>query len=132
MLKNENNSNISYLIEESECDNNKINIQDLIDEINKINKINDNDIQNDDLSVALFIDYKLNYTLKELLLICDYYGISKELKINKFNKYEIIQFLVYFESREINSIIVSKRRKLWFYINELKKDKFMKKFILWS
>ena len=30
-----------------------------------------------------------------------------------------------------NSYIVFKRQNMWFNINELKKDKFMKKFILW-
>ena len=31
----------------------------------------------------------------------------------------------------MNKEIVLKRKKIWFYINELKKDKLMKKYILW-
>ena len=69
--------------------------------------------------------------MKELLLICNYYGISKQLKINKCNKDLIVQVLVDFETNYENIDIVSKRKNLWFYMNELKNDKFMKKYLLW-
>ena len=72
-----------------------------------------------------------NFTVKELLLICDYYGFAKELKNNKYNKEQIITILVSFESNLNNYDIVSKRQNGWFYMNELKNDKFMKKFLLW-
>jgi hypothetical protein len=65
------------------------------------------------------------------LLICEYYGFAKDIKNNKFNKQQIIDFLVSFESDQNNSDIVFKRQNLWFYINELKNDKFMKKYVLW-
>ena len=77
------------------------------------------------------INYNENFTVKELLLICDYYGFGKELKSNKCNKEEIIEILVSFESDSNNSEIVFKRQNMWFYMNELKNDKFMKKFLLW-
>jgi hypothetical protein len=64
-------------------------------------------------------------------MICDYYGIAKELKANKYNKDLIIQYLVEYEINPINNDIVFKRQNMWFYINELKNDKFMKKYILW-
>ena len=76
------------------------------------------------------VDYNINYIVKDLLLICDYYGIAKQLKITKANKEQIIESIVIFENDINNSQIVFKRRKLWFYMNELKKDKFMKKYIL--
>ena len=79
----------------------------------------------------MFLDYKLNYTVKELLLICEYYGISKELKINKCCKDIIIQFLVDFESIPLNNTIVLRRQEMWRCINILKNDKFMKKYVLW-
>jgi hypothetical protein len=66
-----------------------------------------------------------------LLLICDYYGIGKELKINKATKDVIIQILLDFEMNPLNSNIVFKRQNMWFYMNELKNDKFMKKYVLW-
>lgn len=83
----------------------------------------------------IFVDiknYDLNYNLKQLLLICDYYGISKGIiKINKMKKSDVIEQIVLFEQDENNSETVEKRKELWYYINELKNDKFMKKFILW-
>ena len=77
------------------------------------------------------INYHENFTVKELLLICDYYGFAKELKTNKCNKDQIIEILVSFESDLNNSDIVFKRQNMWFFINELKNDKFMKRFLLW-
>ena len=76
-------------------------------------------------------EYKINYTVKELLLICEYYGLAKEMKSNKYNKEEIINTLVHFENNPINYDIFMRRQSMWYYINELKKDKFMKKYVLW-
>ena len=81
------------------------------------------------LSASLF--YMENYTVKDLILICDYYGFSKEIKANKLSKELIIQCLVDWELDMKNYKIVKKRQQLWHYINELKKDKFMKKYVLW-
>jgi len=86
---------------------------------------------NDSIYVSNIMNYTDNFTVKELLLICEYYGISKELKANKCKKDVIIQILVDFETNPLNSDIVFKRQNMWFYINELKNDKFMKKFVLW-
>jgi hypothetical protein len=76
-------------------------------------------------------EYKINYNVKDLLLICEYYGIAKELKIQKFCKEMIIYFLVDFENDPLNNTIVLKRKELWHCINLLKNDKFMKKYIIW-
>ena len=76
------------------------------------------------------VNYNINYTIKELMLICSYYGISQIIKNNKCNKEEIISTLVTFESDINNREIVFKRKNMWFYISELKNDKFMKKYIL--
>lgn len=116
---------ISYCVEEVEKeDNNDFNIEELMAEI-------ENAELNDDLTITHIINYRENFTVKELLLICDYYGFAKDLKSNKFNKEQIIEFLVAFESDLANSDIVFKRQNMWFYINELKNDKFMKKFVVW-
>jgi len=84
-----------------------------------------------DLIIPHIIHYHENFTIKELLLICDYYGFGKELKTSKCNKDTIVQCLVHFESKSENNDIVFKRQNMWFYINELKNDKFMKKYVLW-
>jgi len=88
-------------------------------------------VMNTDLMIPYMMHYSDNFTIKELFLICDYYGISKELKANKCTKDLIVQFLVEFETNPDNNDIVFKRQNMWFYMNELKNDKFMKKYVLW-
>ena len=121
--------NISFFLDEEES------IQNFNDDpfdLNEIlQQIEDSEAINDDLIAPNIINYNENYTVKDLQLICDYYGFSKELKANKCNKEQIIQFLVDFELNPNNTAIVFKRQKMWFYINELKNDKFMKKYVLW-
>ena len=121
----------SVIEEELQDDtNNKLELNEL--ELNELlNDVYKHDFTNDDLIIPQIINYSENYTVKELLLICDYYGAAKELKSNKCNKNEIIQFLVIYESNPINTDIVFKRQNMWFYINEIKNDKFMKKYVLW-
>jgi hypothetical protein len=121
------NGNISFtIIEESNSNNsNSENLFQLLDEF---------EIEGNNLNQDMFpylINYNENYTVKELLLICDYYGITKEFKLNKCNKEQIIDMLVNFEANPLNCDIISKRKNMWFYINELKNDKFMKKYVLW-
>jgi hypothetical protein len=94
------------------------------------NYLENNQILNDDL-LPQIINYHENFTIKELFVICEYYGLAKELKSNKCNKEQIINFLVVFETNPNNSAIVFRRQNMWFYINELKNDKFMKKYVLW-
>lgn len=76
------------------------------------------------------MDYDLNYNVKQLMNICDYYGLLKEVRINKFKKEDIIHFLLDFEENPINTLIVYKRKQMWHFMNELKRDPFMKKYIL--
>ena len=129
MSNNKNNKEtISFLlneIEEEEVEENKD-----IDFFHLLNEMESSDL-NDDLQVPQMIHYSENCTLKDLYLICEYYGFLKDVKSNKCNKELVIQILVDFESNPINFSIVSKRQNLWFYINELKNDKFMKKYVLW-
>lgn len=129
-------NNITFFIHEPEDNtnnntiNNNININDLL-------QCYENDVfesyeprDNDDLIVSKMVDYTLNYTVKDLLLICDYYGIAKNLKITKPKKEQIIESLVLFENEATHKGVVNKRKSMWFYMNELKKDKFMKKYIM--
>jgi hypothetical protein len=84
------------------------------------------DYDNDDtLELSLFLHYSENFTVKELMQICDYYGISKKGK-----KEILVQILVDFEIQPLNRDIVSKRKTMWFYLNELKNDKFMRKYLI--
>ena len=134
----QNNENIFFSITDNidkninEIDNNKI----ISDELNNIlNELENNNFKisfnyNENENIAKIINYTLNYKLKDLYLICEYYNIIKEIKQNKCNKEEIINIIVNFENNINNSEIVFKRMNMWFYINELKNDKFMKKFVL--
>lgn len=122
---NEQSDTISYYIEEIvNREKEEINIEEFMAEM-------ENNEFNDDLTVPKMINYHENFTVRELLLICDYYGFAKELKTNKCNKEQIIGILVSFESDLNNSYIVFKRKNMWFFINELKNDKFMKRYLLW-
>jgi len=121
----EQNNTISYYVEEIENqENEEINLEEFMSEI-------ENSELHDDLIIPKMINYRENFTVKELLVICEYYGFAKELKYNKYNKDQIIEILVSFESDLNNCEIVNKRQNMWFYMNELKNDKFMKKFLLW-
>lgn len=125
MTPDEQNIAISYYLDENEKESEEeINIEDLMAQF-------ENTELNDELILPIMINYNENYTVKELLIICEYYGFAKDLKANKYNKEQIINFLVTFEADPNNSDIVFKRQNMWFYINELKNDKFMKKFVLW-
>jgi hypothetical protein len=124
---------ITYSIEEieSNCENNSYKKSNLLDIDRLLNEIEQTELENhDDFMIPHMIDYHENFVIKELLLICEYYGFAKELKANKCNKEQIIYFLVKFESQPTNVDIVFRRQNMWFYMKELKNDKFMKRFLL--
>jgi hypothetical protein len=131
-----NNDNISFSItEQTETDDTNNNNNNIVSDDEELNKIlyelEQQIIINEDITVPYMINYRENYTIKELLQICDYYGIVKEYKLNKCNKDQIIDFLLNFELNLNNSETVSRRKNMWFYISELKNDKFMKKYVIW-
>jgi len=124
--------NISFFIDEDTNENNN----DLNIDVNELLNM-DYVFTNEDNLCANLIHYDINYTLKQLLLICQYYGIeyystTKDIRINKCNKSDVLNTLVIYENNIENLEKVNKRKKLWNYINELKNDKFMKKYVLWN
>jgi hypothetical protein len=126
---NGNNGNYGICDNYNSCNSSQddtMNISLLLDEFENTKLINDTE-----LYVPHIIHYHENFTVKELLLICEYYGYAKELKSKKYNKEQIIFFLVDFETNHMNDDIVCKRKNIWFYMSEIKKDKFMKKYVLW-
>jgi hypothetical protein len=129
-LENE-HTNIIFFLEDDAIAtyDNEFNIDDFMQEMEEFEDVKL--YEEEDLKITQLINYTENYTVKNLLLICEYYGIAKELKANKCSKDVIVQFLVDFESKHINTEIVFKRQNLWFYMDELKNDKFMKKYVLW-
>ena len=127
---NDNGENVFFSLDETTVEfNNEDIINNLLDDFDYTNQINN--LTSEEIMESLSIEYKINYNVKDLLLICEYYGISKELKVQKFSKEMIIYFLVDFENDLLNNTIVMKRKKLWSYIDILKNDRFMKKYIIW-
>lgn len=129
--KNNMDENIHFFLDDIIDTNNVENSSSNFDINELLLQIEDQQLYNNELALPQIINYKENFTVKELLVICEYYGFLKEIKTNKCNKEEIIEILVNFENDPINNNIVFKRQNLWFYINELKNDKFMKKYIFW-
>jgi len=76
--------------------------------------------------------YEKEYTVKDLIKICSYYGLDKDIRTSKYKKQDIIATLVYFESLHENFEIVQKRNKMWAYIRELLHDPKMKNFVIWN
>jgi len=77
------------------------------------------------------VHFNVNYTVKQLKMICEYYGLMKILKACKMTmKNDLIEAITVFESNPINSALVFQRKKIWFYFKELEKDTLMKKFII--
>jgi hypothetical protein len=58
----------------------------------------------------------------------DYYEISKR----KMRKDEMVQILIMYEEDPANAEVVERRKRLWSYIEELKEDKYLGKYIFFS
>jgi hypothetical protein len=76
--------------------------------------------------------YDQEYTVKELMKICQYYDISKNIKASKCKKQDIILTIVYFESLDENYDIVQQRHKMWSHMTDLLADSKMRCYLLWS
>ena len=125
--------NISFFIDEDEDEEERKNENIIVSDFN-INKILNSEFifRDEDNLCANLIHYDINCNVKQLLLICEYYGIAKDLRSNKCNKSDILNTLIIYENNIENQERVNKRKQLWHYINELKNDKFMKKYVLWN
>jgi hypothetical protein len=142
-------NNVSYNISEVQSDTcNKPSFEELLNNINK--KLDENNQELDennqeldennlhdmeykdvgqlnyDNRTALVLNYSLNYTVRALQLIAQYYNIT----FRRFKKHKLITKIVDYEINKTNSLTVLRRKQLWFYINEIKSDHCLKKFIL--
>jgi hypothetical protein len=75
------------------------------------------------------IDYT-DYTIKNLLKICNYYGLDKSVKASKCKKQDIIDTVIYFESLPENAVIVHNRITMWEYMSAIMNDPKMKQYVL--
>ena len=124
--------NIKYSIIEIKKDNDNSDLDDILkclEEKEKDTKENINENGDGDNFSAIFFLMEEEYnkfTKKELERICDYYEISKRKK----RKADLIQDIIIFEQDQINSEIVEKRIELWYCIEQIKNDKYLKKFLI--
>ena len=73
------------------------------------------------------------HTIKELMKICQYYDLAKNVKSAKCKKQDIVATILFFEAQPENKKIVNKRHKMWAYMRELTNDPKMKEYlILWN
>ena len=92
-----------------------------------IDGLNFEQFDNDNL-IAQHMYYYENYNIKMLHHIANYYKIPK----NRLKKDELIGLIIQFENDPENSELVYNRKRLWYYINELKDDKYFSKFIIFQ
>jgi hypothetical protein len=92
-----------------------------------ISKSNAYDDDSDDIS-CMEINYSINYTVKDLGHILDYYKINKR----KLIKVEMVQFIIMFEEDPENQATVYRRKQLWAYVKQLKEDEFFSKYIIFT
>ena len=86
-----------------------------------------------DREMALKIDYSTNYNVNDLKTILDYYSTyNKNIIKNKRKKNDLIDTIVDFEININNIELVSQRKRLWFYIKEIKQDKYLSKYIIFN
>ena len=128
------NVNINIqMVDDFDKSNADFNLKQLMDEFENISLHMDSNpgYESDQLYTDM-LNYDTNFTVKQLLLICEYYGLLKDVKTNKMKKQDIIEQIILFENNNDNYDMVIRRKELWYYINELKEDKMMKKFIIWN
>ena len=72
------------------------------------------------------------HTVKELMRICDYYDLAKNVKNARCKKQDIVATVVFFEAQPENKEIVNKRNNMWAYMKELANDQKMKSYLIWT
>ena len=124
--------NLSYsLIENEEQNCEEVTYEDLVKKVNKQSQdIGENNYNGDEIGigdmVALELNYRENYTKKQLDRIADYYQIPKRKK----KKNELIEEIVIFEQNIANIDIAQHRKTLWYYMDEIKNDNYLSKFLI--
>ena len=101
---------------------------DLLEQVNnKAESLPQSDIDlYSDLYFAEVLDYKDNYTKKQLEFIAGYY----EIKTRKKKKEELAEEIVIFEKADENQDLVQRRKMMWFYIDEISNDSYLSKYLI--
>ena len=118
--------NISFSLQETCSDKNDEIIVSYEDLVKEVDLMEMNSIIGMDDYIAMEVDYQTNYLKKDLDRIADYYEISKRKK----RKEQLVEDIVLFEKDPENIEIVFQRKKLWSYVEEIKCDKYLSKFLI--
>ena len=138
MIQND-SPNLQYSLQENKKNNDNVSYEDVLQQVETLDEaldealpdleatyIYEEDILDMDDYLASELDYQTNYIKKELERIADYYEISKRKK----RKDELIEVIVLFEKDPVNIQKVYQRKKLWRYIEEIRKDKYLRQFLI--
>ena len=141
-----NNNNISFLLEEKDDDENEqekeFDFSNFVKEMDELTKDNNYNYNNNNSELLYYVEksvftnedetyYSEKYTIKDLMKICCYYGIDKNIKSSKCRKQDIIATIVFFEGQNENANIVYKRHNMWAYMTELSADPKMRAYLIW-
>ena len=121
---------LNFFLNEKESNRKIPTYEELLNEVNSKHGTIDTDSDNIDVDndmIAREIDYQTNYTKKDLDKIADYYNLNKRKK-----KMELVEDIVQFENDMLNIEIVYKRKKMWSYIEEIKSDKYLSRYLIFD
>jgi len=132
--------NLQYSLQESKKNNDEVSYEEILQEVDILDEAlpdpeeeesveyiyQDESMMGMDDYLASELDYQTNFIKKELERIADYYEISKRKK----RKDELVEDIVLFEKDPVNIQKVYQRKKLWRYIEEIKKDKYLRQFLI--
>lgn len=118
---------MNYIVDEISNKPEELNLNAFLTDFEQMDVVTHGEASND-YFLTQMSEYDMNYNLKQLCMIYEYYNLGK---VSKLKKADIIQAIVLFEHEVDNYEIVMRRQQLWHYLEELKADKFMKRFI-WS
>jgi len=131
-----NSANLRYSLQENKKNNDRVSYEDVLQQVDTLDEAlpdieseymyDEEAILGMDDYLASELDYQTNYIKKELEKIADYYEISKRKK----RKDELVEAIVLFEKDPINIQKVYQRKKLWKYMEEIKKDKYLRQFLI--
>jgi hypothetical protein len=146
-----NKENITFFFEDTEIDeleDNGLELEQMLqnfdveyDDTNANNIGDIGDISDDMKEMVYFIKkdfycgnnefyYNEEYKLKDLMKICQYYGIASSVKASKCKKQDVVSTIIYFEISPENYEMVEKRHKMWAYMTELLEDPKMRCYLL--
>ena len=128
--------NLQYSLQENKKNNDKVSYEDVLQQVDTLDEAlpdleieyiyEEEAILGMDDYLASELDYQTNYIKKDLERIADYYEISKRKK----RKDELVEVIVLFEKDPVNIQKVYQRKKLWKYMEEIKKDKYLRQFLI--